>query len=62
MRLEGWPQATAVQAAILRDARKGALVRMRSARVDPELIGFMESIHWFSNHAREISVTLWKAP
>jgi hypothetical protein len=45
MRLEGWPQETAVQAAILRDARKGALLRMRSAPVDPELIGFRESIH-----------------
>jgi hypothetical protein len=45
MRLEGWPRAAAVQAAILRDARKSALLRMRSARVDPELIGFMESIH-----------------
>ncbi len=44
MRLEGWPRATAVQAAILRDARKSALLRMRSARVDPKLIGFMESV------------------
>jgi len=41
MRLEGWPQATAAQAAILRDARKCALLRMRSARVDLELIGFI---------------------
>jgi hypothetical protein len=30
MRLEGWPQATSMQAAILRDARKSALLRMRS--------------------------------
>ena len=43
MRLEGWPRA-AVQAAILRDARKSALLRMRSARVATELIGFTESI------------------
>jgi hypothetical protein len=45
MRLEGWPQATALQAAILRDARKSALLRMRSARVDIELMGLMPSIH-----------------
>jgi hypothetical protein len=43
MRLEGWPR-TPVQAAILRDARKGALLRMRSVCVDPKLTGFMESI------------------
>jgi hypothetical protein len=30
MRLEGWRQATTFQAAILRDARKSALLRMRS--------------------------------
>src|SRR3981081_3471079 len=33
MRLQGWPR-TSVQAAILRDARKNALLGMRSARVD----------------------------
>ena len=47
MRLEGWPRATAVQAAILRDASRrpegeGLLLRMRSESV--ETIGFMESI------------------
>jgi Flp pilus assembly protein CpaB len=36
MRLEGWPQATTVQAAILRDARKSALLRMRPVSgIDP---------------------------
>jgi len=42
MRLEGWP-STPVRAAILRDARKGALLRMRPVRGDPELMGFMKS-------------------
>jgi hypothetical protein len=47
MRLEGWPRATAVQAAILRDASlrpkcEGLLLRMRSENL--EMIGFMESI------------------
>jgi hypothetical protein len=48
MRLEGWPRATVVQAAILRDAShrpkgEGLLLRMRSE--NPETIGFLESIH-----------------
>jgi len=48
MRLEGWPQMTAVQAAILRDAShrptgEGLLLRMRSENLDT--IGFIESIH-----------------
>jgi hypothetical protein len=34
-----------VQAAILRDARKSALLRMRSARGNSESIGPIESIH-----------------
>jgi hypothetical protein len=39
MRLEGWLQATAVQAAILRDASlrpsgKGSLLRMRTASME----------------------------
>jgi hypothetical protein len=47
MRLEGWPQTTTVQAAILRDASRrpkgeGLLLRMRSESL--ETIGFMESI------------------
>jgi hypothetical protein len=57
MRLEGW-RRTLVQAAILRDARIGgatappesALLRMRSARVDPE--GLMESIRWCRRSSR----------
>jgi hypothetical protein len=47
MRLEGWQQATTVQAAILRDASlcppgKGLLLRMRTESM--ETTGFMESI------------------
>jgi hypothetical protein len=45
-RLEGWPRATAVQAAILRDARlrcAARLLRMRSESLDT--IGLMPSIH-----------------
>jgi hypothetical protein len=45
MHLGGWPQATAVQAAILRGARlryAAGLLWMRS--VESELIGLMESI------------------
>jgi len=47
MRLEGWPRATAVQAAILRDASlgpsgKGLLLRMRPESL--ERMGFMVSI------------------
>jgi hypothetical protein len=42
MRLEGWPRAMAVQAAILRDARFAGLLRMRSEEFEP--IGFIESI------------------
>jgi hypothetical protein len=42
MRLEGWPRAMAVQAAILRDARFAGLLRMRSEQFEPT--GFMESI------------------
>jgi hypothetical protein len=34
MRLEGWPQATDVQATTLRDERKNALLRMRSESVE----------------------------
>src|SRR6202035_1279558 len=46
MRLEGWPRATVVQAAILRDAShrpqgEGLLLRMRSESL--EMTGFMES-------------------
>ena len=49
MRLEGWPQTTAAQAAILRDATlrppgKGLLLRMRTESM--ETIGFMESQVW----------------
>jgi len=44
MRLEGWPRATAVQAAILRDASlsppgESLLLRMRSGKFEP--VGFM---------------------
>ena len=47
MRLEGWPQATTVQAAILRDTSlrppgKGLFLRMRIESV--ETIGFKESL------------------
>ena len=47
MRLEGWPRATTVQAAILRDASRrpkgeGLLLRMRAESV--ETIAFMESV------------------
>jgi hypothetical protein len=47
MRLEGWPRATAVQAAILRDASRrpkgeGLLLRMRPESL--ETIVFMDSI------------------
>jgi len=47
MRLEGWPRATAVQAAILRDASRrpwgeGLLLRMRFESL--ETTGFMESV------------------
>jgi hypothetical protein len=47
MSLEGWPRATAVQAAILRDTSlrppgKGLFLRMRIESV--ETIGFMESL------------------
>jgi hypothetical protein len=42
MRLEGWPRAMAVQAAILRNARFGGLLRMMSEEFEP--VGFMESI------------------
>jgi len=49
MRLEGWPQAMAVLAAILRDASRrpkgeGLRLRMRSESV--ALIGVMELIHY----------------
>jgi hypothetical protein len=43
MRLEGCPK-TPVQAAILRDARKGALLRMRPVRGAPELMSFIKSV------------------
>jgi hypothetical protein len=46
MRLEGWPRIAAVQAAILRDERKSALLRMRSGsfgidplRIHPDHVG-----------------------
>ena len=45
VRLEGWPRAAPMQAAILRDARKSALLRMRFAPGHPELIASMEPIH-----------------
>jgi hypothetical protein len=49
MRLEGRPRATAVQAAILRDASRrpegeGLLLRMRSEGL--ETMSFMQSIHY----------------
>jgi hypothetical protein len=45
MCLEGWPGTTTAQAALLRDARKSALLGMRSVSVDAEAIGFKESTH-----------------